>query len=358
MGADTIIGGEFEEPLAGLYRRLTDTPGTSSAQIEPLMSMARLRFRVPQRDGLPALSRYARLQVGDQASRTVGYTEASRGCKHLCRHCPIVPVYNGRFHVVQPDVVSADIANQVAAGARHITFGDPDFFNGPMHGMRIVRRMNEDFPALTYDVTIKVQHLVEQMDLIADLKATGCAFVTSAVESFDDRILTTLDKRHTADDLRAVLRAFTEAGLPLNLTFVAFSPWTTLSGYAHFLKTIVELNLVENIAPIQYAIRLLIPEGSRLLELPEVRVMVGPFDRQALLYPWAHADPLVDQLQKAILAEVSTDQTRSRRETFRNVWKIARELADHDGTTELGDLTLDEAPSVATIPYLTEPWYC
>ena len=127
----------------------------------------------------------------------VGYTEASRGCRHLCRHCPVVPIYNGQFRVVQPDVVLADIDAQVAAGARHITFGDPDFFNGPTHAMRIVEALHAAHPDVTYDVTIKVEHLLQHRDLLPRLADTGCAFVTSAVESIDDRVLRLLDKGHT-----------------------------------------------------------------------------------------------------------------------------------------------------------------
>ena len=93
---------------------------------------------MPVRTGLLPLTRYATLQVGDER-RVVGYTEASRGCKHRCRHCPIVPVYDGRFRVVEADVVLADVRAQADAGARHITFGDPDFFNGIRHAEAIVQ---------------------------------------------------------------------------------------------------------------------------------------------------------------------------------------------------------------------------
>ena len=102
---------------------------------------------MPDRTGLPPLSKYATLQMPDGERRLVGYTEASRGCRHLCRHCPVVPIYNGQFRVVQPEVVLADVAAQVAAGAEHITFGDPDFFNGPTHAMRIVAALHAEHPA-------------------------------------------------------------------------------------------------------------------------------------------------------------------------------------------------------------------
>src|SRR6202165_247425 len=102
LGVGTILGGEFEEGLLSLARRLEDGaayPGLP--QIEPEISLARQNFLVPYRDDLPPLEKYAHLTLPGDSTRIVGYTEASRGCKHLCRHCPIVPVYNGTFRIVQ-----------------------------------------------------------------------------------------------------------------------------------------------------------------------------------------------------------------------------------------------------------------
>src|SRR5262249_10310148 len=95
-GVQTVIGGEFEQPLADLARKLTVPAET--------ISLARQHFRVPDRTGLPPLGGYAQLMTSS-GTRRVGYTEASRGCKHLCRHCPVVPVYRGAFRIVQQDVV-------------------------------------------------------------------------------------------------------------------------------------------------------------------------------------------------------------------------------------------------------------
>src|SRR5204863_9085193 len=106
-------------------------------QHAPLTCLQRKQLLVPDRSVLPSLPRYARL-LGASEEKVTGYAEASRGCKHLCRHCPVVPVSNGTFRIVQRDVVLEDIRRQVGAGARHITFGDPDFFNGPGHAMALV----------------------------------------------------------------------------------------------------------------------------------------------------------------------------------------------------------------------------
>ena len=232
-----------------------------------MASVPRVHFRVPDRSGLPALTTYATLQWGSER-RTAGYTEASRGCKHRCRHCPIVPVYDGRFRIVPVDIVMADVRAQVAAGAQHITFGDPDFFNGIGHATAIVERFAAEFPGLSYDVTIKVEHLLDHADALPRLRDTGCAFVTTAVESVDDHVLELLEKGHTRADFERVVERARDVGLTLAPTFVAFTPWTTLAGYCDLLQTIDRLDLADHVSPVQLAIRLLVTESSRLLELP------------------------------------------------------------------------------------------
>ena len=240
----------------------------------------------------------------DGSRKTVGYTEATRGCKHLCGHCPIVPVYNGRFMIVQRDVVIKDIEQQVAAGAEHITFGDPDFFNGTGHAIKIVQDLHRNWPELTYDVTIKIEHLIKHAAHLRTLKDTGCLYVTSAVESVDDAILAKLDKGHSHADFVDAVNLCRNIELGLNPTFLAFTPWITLMGHQDLLRAILELDLVDAVAPVQLAIRLLIPEGSRLLERDDIRKLTGAFDAEKLFYPWRHADPCVDELQARLGAIV------------------------------------------------------
>src|ERR1700722_693789 len=292
LGAGTILGGEFEPGLVSLLERLA---AGSDRQVEPLISLDRLQFQVPLRSGLPPLEKYSRLQTGN-GSKRAGYTEASRGCKHLCRHCPVVPVYQGSFRVVQPEVVLADIRQQVAAGAQHISFGDPDFFNGPTHAMRIVDALHREWPDLSYDATIKIEHLLKHRELLPRLRETGCLFVTSAVETVDDAVLAKLDKGHTRADFIQVAREFRSAGMTLAPTFIPFTPWTTRESYRELLELLAELDLVEHVAPVQLALRLLIPRGSRLLELEDVQAVLRAFDEPALLYRWRHPDPEVDAL--------------------------------------------------------------
>jgi radical SAM superfamily enzyme YgiQ (UPF0313 family) len=373
LGVQTILGGEFESGLESLYRRLLSTKDkerrtkvrcrssfvlrpSSAPQPEPRVSLAKQVFLAPDRSGLPALTAYAHLELAGGDQRTVGYTEASRGCKHLCRHCPIVPIYGGRFRVIQRDVVLEDIRRQVAAGAQHITFGDPDFFNGPGHAIPLVRALHAEFPDLSYDVIIKVEHLLNHAKLLPVLRDTGCVLVTSAVEAVDDAILERFDKHHTRADFARVVGLLRDIGLALNPTFVAFTPWTTGTGYLDFLRTIAELDLVEHVAPIQYAIRLLIPAGSRLLELPDVRALVGPFAEAALAYPWAHPDPGMDQLYREVMRAVRV--RRPRHEAFQLVWQLAEAALAAPIKDRAYFSTTQQRAARKPIPSMSEPWYC
>jgi hypothetical protein len=384
LGVDEIFGGEFEEDLArwaGLKACTTSDASSATAdassatadasgatadassadlQVRP-RQLPRIHFLVPDRTGLPPLSKYATLQMPDGERRAVGYTEASRGCKHLCRHCPVVPVYEGQFRVVHPEVVLADVAAQVTAGARHITFGDPDFFNGPAHAMRIVSALHEAHPGVGYDVTIKVEHLLKHRDLVPQLAATGCAFVTSAIESVDDEVLRVFDKGHTRADFVEAVALCRGAGVTLVPTFVAFHPWLTLAAYCDLLDTIDALDLADHVSPIQLAIRLLVPQGSRLLEIDAMRAHLGAFDPDTLTYRWTHPDPRVDALQRDVMARVGTRLTADRRELFAEIRTLAHERAALPyPSLRSGSGQADTRPARAraTVPYLNEPWYC
>ena len=348
LGVGTVTGGEFERNLLSLV----------SGEDAPLISLDRQQFVAPDRTSLPPLTQYAQLVMPGGARRTAGYTEASRGCKHLCRHCPVVPVYQGHFRIVQRDIVMSDIRQQVAAGAQHITFGDPDFFNGVRHAIELVQAVHDEFPQVSYDVTIKIEHLLQHHNHLPLLRETGCAFVVSAVESVDDHVLAHIfDKGHTRAGFVRVVQLFRECGLALAPTFVPFHPWMTLTGYLDLLQTIAGLDLVEHVSPIQLAIRLLVPAGSRLLELPEARAAIGEFDATALSHVWQHPDPRVDRLQRRLEGAIARAAAakQDRRAIFRLVWEMAHEAMD---------VPAPPLPAVppgrprVTIPYLTEPWYC
>ncbi len=352
-GFSTILGPEFEADLSQLAEALTS--GVSNGHHESVAGkLPRLAFEIPDRADLPSLKKYAHVILPTGEHRTARYTEASRGCKHFCRHCPIVPVYNGQFRVVGHEIVLADIRQQVQSGAEHITFGDPDFFNGITHATRIVEALHAEYPRLTYDATIKVEHLLRYADALPMLARTGCLSVTSAVESLDDQVLLKLEKGHTRADFFRALDLCNNAGLTLQPTFVPFTPWTTCENYFDLLETIADRNLIAAVPSIQLAIRLLIPSRSRLLELQEIASMVSDFDSEKLVYPWRHPDPVLDTLAENIsqIAGAAEKRRESRSETFQRIWDAAAQLQK----SATAPYRTAAAPRPA--PYLSEPWYC
>lgn len=359
-GADSVIGGEAELPLAELADALR-TAGPMPASVRTRERPAapclkRLDFPVPSRTQLPALSTYVHLER-DGAREMVGYVESSRGCRHLCRHCPIPPVYGGRFFAVPRDVVMADIRQQVAAGATHITFGDPDFLNGPTHALRLARALHAELPAVTFDFTAKIEHLIAQRRHLPELRESGCLFITSAAESLSDIVLSHLDKGHARADILTALRAVREAGIALRPTWVAFTPWTTRADYGQMLDFIEAEDLIDHVEPVQYSLRLLVPPGSLLLDTPWMRPHLREFEQATFTHRWVHPDPGMDELQASVTEVVTKAAERGEEPaaTFDDVRALASELT----AVPVVSRTLPRlAPDRRRPPRLTEPWFC
>jgi radical SAM superfamily enzyme YgiQ (UPF0313 family) len=309
-GADFVLGGECEPLVVGIAETLARADDAALDAYRQRSATeaerARLDFPPPSRRSLPALGRYARLAEGGR-TRLAGHVEASRGCLHHCRHCPIPPAYAGRFFVLPEEIVLADIAAQVERGATHVTFGDPDFLNGPGHSLRIVRKMHDANPGVTFDFTAKVEHLLRHRALLPELAGLGLSFVVSAVESLSDVVLARLAKGHTRSDVETLFDLADASSITLRPSFVSFSPWTTLDDYRDVLRFIERRGIVDWVDPIQLAIRLLVPPGSLLLDLEDVREMVGPLEPGTFTHPWRHPDPAMDALYEAVSARVEAD---------------------------------------------------
>jgi hypothetical protein len=352
LGVETVLGGEVEPGLLALIKQLKS--GKPPDQIGPMVCLDKITFMPPDRSKLPPLSSYAKLVMPDGSRKTVGFGETTRGCKYKCRHCPVAPVYNGVFRVIPEDIVLDDIRSQIAQGAGHISFGDPDFFNGPGHALRIVRTLHREFPEVTFDATIKIEHIVRYRKEIRELKNNGCLFIVSAVEAVDDEILDYLDKGHTREDFISALRFLRDCDIAFLPTFVAFTPWTTLTGYLDLLRDIANHQLIENVAPVQLSIRLLIPQGSFILGLDCLGDAISGFDPLTLGYRWKNPDPGVDDLQREVQSWVMLAEKKemSRLEIFQGIWELAHQ---HAG---LSFSRLPDQHQVEPVPHLSENWYC
>ena len=353
--ADSVAGGECELVLVALARalqegRTLDVPGLSRPGRTALPVIARPAYPVPSRGGLPPLERYAKIEIGGRTGLAAA-VEASRGCLHLCTHCPIPSVYDGRFFAVPVEIVLADIAGVVAAGATHITFADPDFLNGPAHARRIVEATHARFPALTFDFTAKIEHLLAQRELLPVFARAGCAFLVSAVESLSNRVLGILQKNHTAADVMTALRLTREANISLRPSLLPFTPWSTREDYIALLDFVAENDLLHEVDPVQFSIRLLVPPGSLLEKHPAMLPFWRELQPDPISRRWDHPDPGMDRLHieaTRIVAEGARlqDDPEAIFGQLRAAAGAARARAI--------DTNLRRPPA----PRLTEPWFC
>ncbi len=339
--ADRIIIGEYEAALSSWVDTLDRGITTD---------LVKSTFVLPARDLLPPLSRYARLE-GSGDDRIVGYVEASHGCRHRCGHCPIPAIYDGLFRVVGADVVLDDIAQLVDLGAEHVTFGDPDFFNGPHHAMRILEESHQRFPSLTYDITVKVEHILKHQDLWGRVAAAGVVFAVSAFESTNDGVLTILDKGHTRNDMAVAVEIMRRAGMDIRPSWLPFTPWTTVEDIVDMFRFVASYDLPTD--PIQFTIKLLIPEGSVLLMRSELEAQLGPYDAERLTYDWTAIDPRTEKLadRYAEHVEHSTRSNTLPNAIILDLFAMALEAAG------LPPESLDIG-SFEGRPRLTEPWFC
>jgi radical SAM superfamily enzyme YgiQ (UPF0313 family) len=354
---DSVIGGEYESALVALveavegdHRSPVDGVYLRGHAAKPVLR--RLAFVSPRRGALPGLKKYAHLDRDGQ-KELVGYVEASRGCLHRCLHCPIPPVYGGRFFVVPPEIVLDDIRELARDGATHITFGDPDFLNGPGHSLAIVRAMHAELPSLTFDFTAKVEHILERAEVFPELRQLGCVFMVSAVESLSETVLANLEKGHTRADVSRALGIVRDTGIAFRPTWVAFTPWTTLGDYLEMFEFVEREGLIDHVDPVQFTLRLLVPPGSSLLTREAITPYLGGLDQAAFIHRWTHPDPRMDELQREASRLVETAANADPAATFCRLKALACATA---GRSEAPVPAL--APDRRRPPRLTEAWFC
>lgn len=216
--------------------------------------------------------------------------------------------------------------------------------------------MHAEFPHLTFDFTAKIEHILEQERLFAEFAALGCTFVTTAIESLCDRVLQQLGKGHTAADVNRALSILAQAGLAVQATLVAFTPWTTLEDYLAVVDFIAARGLQENIRPVQLSIRLLVPPGSPLAEQPQASEWLGELEAANFGYRWQHPDPRMDRLHAAVsnllaVAEAAGEPVMS---THARIRGLAYAAANQPQRL-IGSLSAVGRPMA---PRLTEDWFC
>ncbi|MCL4553087.1 MAG: radical SAM protein [Candidatus Marsarchaeota archaeon] len=306
---------------------------------------------LPDRSTLPGLQSYAHL-IADGEKQLVGYVETTVGCAHMCRHCPIPVVFHGRFKAIPSKVVLSQIDQLYQEGARHITFGDPDFLNGPTHSLKVTRAMHEAHPDVTFDATVKVEHVLEHRDIWGELNKLGLRFIVSAFEHTSDHILAKLGKGHTRADIIEALDIMHENGIEVRPSFMPFTPWTDRDGLIDLVEFLFDHDLLESVDPVQLSIRLLVPLES--LVLTETETEFGEWDPELLSFEWHSSDPQIDELQLE-WASVAEDSQAGRLNATA-AFKLMRETMYRRFDMPMPKRVTP--PSCGNKPRLSESWFC
>jgi radical SAM superfamily enzyme YgiQ (UPF0313 family) len=347
---DHCFGEAYESGLVALARQQSGLPPAAAESVGN-----RHHFHADL-GAIRHPDRYVKLAWRGQ-EHPVAQAVTTKGCRYLCAHCPVPAVYHGRFTAIDVDQVMAHIDNAVRGGARHVTFSDPDFLNGPTHARRVATALHERHPQVSFDYTAKISHLLRHPDLVEELRSLGNLFVVSAVESLDDTVLEHLDKGHTRTDAIEVFRHFRRIGLALRPSLVPFTPWETLDGYTEMLETLAREGMVPHIDPVQYSVRLLVPPGSLLVGSPAMQPHLDTLDADNFTWRWKHPDPRMDalQLEVAGIAASTTVAEGNPVDGWRAVRAAARRAA---GRTPAPEPDGFRGFAGASPPRLTEAWFC
>ena len=309
-----------------------------------------LKNNIPNRQIFPDISNYAHLVDGSN-NLIAGSVETTYGCKHSCTHCPVPISFNGSFKTYSLEKIVSDVENQVNQGAKHISFNDPDFFNGPIHALKILESLNEKFPSITYDSTIKVEHIIKYKKYFKELSSLNMVFVISAFETTNDLVLSILEKNHTSNDLNNSIEISQDFGIDIRPTWMPFSPWTELNDLSNIVKLIEKYELRETVDPIQLTIKLLIPKHSLIIKKPEINKYLGNYEKNSLSFKWEYENNDVEKLQSSLFDFILNNSELDDHKQYLGMVNIIEKCTDTK-------LLTNSSYDFKNVPKLSETWFC
>jgi radical SAM superfamily enzyme YgiQ (UPF0313 family) len=285
------IAGELAEAAAGL-RGLETVPGMmTAAGSAPKPARRRIGIPVPARDLFPSLVHY---EAHHSPFGLMGNIEATRGCHHKCTYCSVYGAYDGGVAAYEAETVLADARQLAEEGVRHFCFIDAEFFNSRTIGAGVVERLADEVGPITFELTTRVDHVLDYTAELEKLTSLGLRRVTSALEFPSDRILRIFDKHIDVAHMKAAIAEAARIGFELYPTFIPFTPWVEYEELLGFEDFLVETGLARVADPTVLQTRLLLFKGSPLLSSPWMED-IATTDR-GFWVEWTHPDQRVEDL--------------------------------------------------------------
>ena len=350
-----FVFGLYANVFSEMFSNFQSIHSFDSDELESLLEVQlnpnySFKHSVPDRTILPSITDYSHIVDGSN-NLIAGSVETTYGCKHECTHCPVPIEFKGMFKTFGTEKIITDVTNQVEEGAKHISFNDPDFFNGPKHALKILQLLNEKHPSITYDSTIKVEHILKYPDYFQELKNLNMLFVISAFETTNDHVLNILQKNHSFNDLNKAVELSLENKIDIRPTWMPFSPWTEQNDLISIIKLIENYKLRETVDPIQLTIKLLVPKNSLILKRPEMKEYLLDYDPSSFSYAWKYKFPNIDNIQNELFTYVLQHESENEYTQYLGLVDI---LESHTNET----LLISEKYSQRIVPKLSETWFC
>ena len=350
-----FVFGLYANVFSEMFSNFQSIHSFDSDELESLLEVQlnpnySFKHSVPDRTILPSITDYSHIVDGSN-NLIAGSVETTYGCKHECTHCPVPIEFKGMFKTFGTEKIITDVTNQVEEGAKHISFNDPDFFNGPKHALKILQLLNEKHPSITYDSTIKVEHILKYPDYFQELKNLNMLFVISAFETTNDHVLNILQKNHSFNDLNKAVELSLENKIDIRPTWMPFSPWTEQNDLISIIKLIENYKLRETVDPIQLTIKLLVPKNSLILKRPEMKEYLLDYDPSSFSYAWKYKFPNIDNIQNELFTYVLQHESENEYAQYLGLVDI---LESHTNETLLNS----ERYSQRIVPKLSETWFC
>jgi radical SAM superfamily enzyme YgiQ (UPF0313 family) len=137
--------------------------------------------------------------------------QSRRGCPMACSYCSTATIEGRAIRKRRPDSVLTEIANSVAAGFKRFFFVDNVFNIPERYAREVCLKILESGLSISWRCIIYPGRM--DQELAGLLAKAGCTEVSLGFESGCERILRSMNKRYTLDDVRRTAEILTAAGI-------------------------------------------------------------------------------------------------------------------------------------------------
>jgi anaerobic magnesium-protoporphyrin IX monomethyl ester cyclase len=149
---------------------------------------------------------------------------ATRGCPFSCAFCTAPALTNNRMRFRDPKLVAAEVHHVVEKyGIRQFRFSDDMFTANKQHVLELSKELEKE--NVIWRISCRVKPLDD--DMLQAMWDGGCRELSFGIESFDDAVLTGLQKRATAKDNVDACERAAKYGYKTRVLFMIRTPFQT-----------------------------------------------------------------------------------------------------------------------------------